>query len=222
MSTRTGLVFAGLLSAPLLGLLAACGERAAEPDLAAVDAATGAYKPCAACHGVSGEGNTALNAPALVNLDEWYLKRQLRNFGAGIRGTHADDLHGQAMAAQSAALTDAGQVEAIAAQIGSFPDIAPARTLNGDAGNGRDHYNMTCGACHGASGIGNEILDAPSLRGLDDWYLVRQYENFRSGVRGTHPDDRFGQQMQRMGHVLETADDVRDVAAYLAALPVDD
>ncbi len=218
MRTRTGLVFAGLL----LGALCACGKRAAELDLAAVDAATGAYKPCAACHGVNGEGNAALNAPALVNLDEWYLKRQLRNFGAGIRGTHADDLHGQAMAAQSAALTDDAQVTAIAAQIDAFPDTAPDKTVDGDVGNGRDHYNMTCGACHGAKGIGNKILDAPSLRGVDDWYLARQYENFRSGVRGTHADDHFGRQMQRMGHVLEPGDDVNDVVAYLTSLGIDD
>ncbi len=54
------------------------------------DAALGAasYAICDACHGQKGEGIFALNAPKLSGQDTYYLKRQLNNYKAGIRGTH--------------------------------------------------------------------------------------------------------------------------------------
>jgi cytochrome c553 len=40
-------------------------------------------------------------------------------------------------------------------------------------------------------------------------------------LRGTHADDLYGQQMQRMGKVLKSDQDIRDVAAYLTSLGID-
>ena len=37
--------------------------------------------------------------------------------------------------------------------------------------------------------------NAPRLAGMSDWYLARQLENFRQGIRGTHPQDFHGAQM---------------------------
>jgi cytochrome c oxidase subunit 2 len=125
------------------------------------------------------------------------------------------------MAAQAGLLPDEAAIEAVVAQIGSFDQYTPATTVKGDAARGRDFYSMTCGACHGPEAVGNEALNSPSLRGIDDWYLLRQYSNFRDGIRGSHAADAFGQQMQRMGQVLKTENDIRDVAAYLASLGID-
>jgi cytochrome c553 len=202
-------------------LLSAC-DSAKQPDEAAVAAASGSYKTCAGCHGVNGEGNVTLQAPALVNLDAWYLKRQIENFRAGIRGSDPKDTWGMQMAAQAALLADPAEVDAVVAQIASFDDVVPAVTVSGDAARGKDFYSMTCGACHGPDGEGNETLNSPSLRGLDDWYLVRQYGNFRDGLRGAHAEDRYGQQMQRMSKVLKSDQDIRDVAAYLASVGTGD
>ena len=210
-----------IFSVVALATLTACGQSA-EPDLEAMAAVEGAYKPCAACHGAAGEGNEALGAPTLVNLDDWYARRQLEHFRAGVRGSHPDDAFGQTMAAQSAALGDALDIDAVLAQIDGFPAVLPVTTVRGDIDNGRDNYNMVCGACHGPEGAGNELLESPSLTGIDDWYLARQYGNFRDGIRGTHEADRYGAQMQRMGHVLETDRDIADVVAYLASLEIDD
>ncbi len=201
-------------------LLQGC-ERTPQTDAAAVAAASGAYKTCAACHGAAGEGNEALNAPALVNLDSDYLARQLRNFRDGRRGTAKGDSWGSIMAAQAATLDDAA-IEAITAQVAGFPDRAPEATIEADIGNGRDYYNMVCGACHGPEGVGNPNLGAPSLRGIDDWYLARQYELFRDGQRGMHPEDLPGQQMQRMGQVLKDEAAIRNVSAYLQSLGLPD
>ena len=85
----------------ILLVLAACDNKSAQPDTAAMNAASGAYKSCAACHGAEGEGNVNLNAPALVNLDDWYMKRQLINFRDGIRGRHSEDIDGMVMATHS-------------------------------------------------------------------------------------------------------------------------
>ena len=203
-----------------LVFLSAC-EPNAQPDQAAMAAATGSYKTCAGCHGANGEGNASLQAPALVNLDNWYLKRQIENFRSGVRGSNANDTWGLQMAAQAAVLADDAEVDSVVAQIASFANTAPAVTVSGDIARGKDFYSMTCGACHGPDGVGNEALNAPSLRGLDDWYLVRQYGNFRDGLRGTHAEDLYGQQMQRMGQVLKSDQDIRDVAAYLTSLGID-
>jgi len=201
-------------------LLSAC-DSTSQPDQAAVADATGSYKTCAGCHGANGEGNASLQAPALVNLDSWYLKRQIENFRAGIRGSDPKDTWGMQMAAQAAMLADPAEVDAVVAQITSFDDTTPAVTVSGDVARGKDFYSMTCGACHGPDGVGNETLNSPALRGLDDWYLVRQYGNFRDGLRGAHAEDRYGQQMARMGKMLKSDQDISDVAAYLTSLGVD-
>ena len=56
------------------------------------DAVEGAklFQMCAACHGQSGEGSQNLNTPASAGQSQWYVKQQLNNFRAGIRGSHSD------------------------------------------------------------------------------------------------------------------------------------
>lgn len=53
-----------------------------------------------------------------------------------------------------------------------------------------------CTLCHGAKGQGNIAVSAPRLAGMEPWYLRRQLELFRSGIRGTHVEDLQGQEMQ--------------------------
>lgn len=211
-----------LLAAAMLIVLAGCEKQAPQLDVAAMAAASGTYKTCAACHGVSGMGNKVLQAPALVNLDKDYLRRQLENFRAGIRGRHPKDQWGQQMFTQASLLNDGTAVEAVVIQIGTFENAVPVATFEADTVRGKGLYDSTCGACHGPGAEGNVLLNAPSLRGIDDWYLARQYKNFRDGIRGTHEDDEYGQQMQRMGQVLKTEEDIRSVAAWLLSLGVDE
>ena len=72
------------------------------------DAARGAqaYVTCGVCHGPAGEGNEALAAPKLTDIQDWYQARQLRYFKDGIRGRGAGDIFGAQMAAMSTTLTD--------------------------------------------------------------------------------------------------------------------
>lgn len=64
----------------------------------------GLYQPCAACHGKDGQGNEAMNAPALAGQNDWYLLTQLKNFRAGYRGAHPQDTYGAQMRPMAQAL----------------------------------------------------------------------------------------------------------------------
>jgi cytochrome c553 len=61
-------------------------------------------------------------------------------------------------------------------------------------------------------------MNAPALAGREEWYLVRQLQNFKSGVRGTDPGDIYGLQMAPMAQVLPDSQAIEDVAAYLSSL----
>ena len=77
-----------------------------------------------------------------------------------------------------------------------------------------------CSQCHGPDGGGNPVALAPSIAGLDRWYVQRQLEKFRSGIRGAHPDDIAGLRMHPMALQLVKDGDLEAVAAYVASMPV--
>ena len=68
-----------------------------------------------------------------------------------------------------------------------------------------------CAGCHGENGI-SEMANTPSLAGQPDLYFQWQLVFFRSGVRKN----------EIMGPIAETLtnEDVRNLAAYYAALPL--
>ena len=61
-------------------------------------------------------------------------------------------------------------------------------------------------------------LNAPRMAGMDDWYLARQLENFKSGVRGAHPEDFYGEQMGFMARTLIDDQAINDLVAYINTL----
>lgn len=183
------------------------------------NAAAGAarYVVCANCHGQNGEGLTALNAPKLSGQSEWYLRRQLENYKAGLRGTHQDDLYGRTMAPMANALADDAAIADVVAHIRSLPDEPAPKTIEGDVENGAQLYRV-CAYCHGADGMGVQALNAPRAAGMTDWYLARQLQNFRDGVRGSHVNDFYGMQMGFMGRTLQNDQAISDLVAYINTL----
>jgi cytochrome c oxidase subunit 2 len=83
---------------------------------------------------------------------------------------------------------------------------------------GRQLYGL-CSQCHGDQGLGNEEYLAPAIAGLEKWYVLRQLEYFRSGVRGTHFDDIAGMRMRPMALTLRSQEDVEAVSAHVAGMP---
>ena len=177
------------------------------------------YAVCGACHGANGEGNIALNAPKLAGQEDWYLRRQLQYFKTGVRGTHPDDTFGQQMAPMAAVLATDAMVSNMAAYLANLPETPSAVTVaTGNAENGRALFEPTCGVCHSADGQGIWAVNAPALAGQTDWYLVRQLQNFKNGVRGTHPADEYGFQMNLMVTALKDDQAINDVVAYINTL----
>ena len=191
------------------------GEMQARP---AGDPALGAasYAVCAACHGAQGEGIETLSAPKLAGQDPRYLKEQLRKYKAGIRGTHQDDTYGKQMAPMAATLVTDALVDNVIAYIGTLPDTPAAATVDGDVEHGAKLYTV-CANCHGPDGRGI-AMNAPRQAGINDWYLLRQLENFKAGIRGGHPADLHGKQMGLMVRMLQDEQAMRDVVAYINTL----
>ncbi|CAA0116514.1 Alternative cytochrome c oxidase subunit 2 [Halioglobus japonicus] len=175
------------------------------------------YATCAACHGQQAEGNLAMNAPSLAILPDWYIARQIEHFKHGIRGANEADEYGRQMAPMANMLPDAAAIRNVNAYIATLEPVAATATLHGDPQRGASFYT-TCGACHGARAQGNSALQAPRLAGQDDWYLKRQLQNFRLGVRGAHDGDTYGHQMVLMARSLQNEQSINDLLAYLNTL----
>jgi len=76
----------------------------------------------------------------------------------------------------------------------------------------------TCVPCHGKDGLGNSELLVPSIAGLPRWYVERQLNNFKTSIRGAHPQDMDGARMRPMARSLYREGDVASVAEYVAGM----
>lgn len=70
-----------------------------------------------------------------------------------------------------------------------FPASVNAASLDIDS-------MQLCQSCHGADLEGNKMLGAPSISGMQEWYLYRQMKNYQTGLRGIHAEDLSGQVMR--------------------------
>lgn len=205
----------GLLVA-LSATLAACQVPA--PDKNSLAYSKELYDSCVQCHGENGEGNQAVGAPAIAGLERWYTKRQLRNFQKNYRGFHPEDLAGKRMQSMSRSMDTDEKIDIVAAYVASLPPTNPEPTLEGGNPQTGKIYFATCVQCHGANGKG--VLDefGPPLVGASDWYLLTQLQNFKGGLRGTHPGDVTGAKMRPFSMTLPTEQAMKDVIAYIRTL----
>jgi len=77
----------------------------------------------------------------------------------------------------------------------------------------------TCVPCHNSDGSGNPAIGAPNIAGMKQWYVERELEKFRSGVRGMQFNDVEGMRMRPMALSLSSDDDVKAVSRYVESLP---
>ena len=175
------------------------------------------FAVCSACHGAQGEGNVMLNAPKLAGQPDWYVKCQSKNFKHGIRGADASDAFGMQVAPMAATLVDDAAIANVAAYIASPAGFPAAGNGSRDSKRGEDFY-VTCQACHGAAGQGIWSMSAPRLSRVNDWYLVRQLQNYKQGIRGAHPSDLHGKQMRLVSGVLRDDQSINDTVAYINQL----
>ena len=178
------------------------------------------FQLCATCHGEQGEGNHLFLAPAIGGMPLWYLEGQLVKFREGGRGTHFDDLPGMRMRPMALSLrTEHGDdLKDVAAYVASLPVTKPVPTLaGGDAARGAAHYAV-CQACHGPAGQGVQATNGPPVANQSDWYLLSSLERFKSGVRGSAPNDPNGAVMRGMANILVDEQAMKDVIAHMTSL----
>ena len=177
------------------------------------------YDTCKPCHGVNGGGNQALGAPSIAGLPQWYLEAELNKFRSGLRGTHPSDMEGHRMRPMARSLNIEGDVTSVAQYVASLkPQPAMATLTGGNVASGEAKYTTVCTVCHGADAMGQEAMGAPTLLNQADWYMLRQLEKFKTGMRGADTLDVSGQQMAAMSAMLEDHQAMLDVLAYIHTL----
>lgn len=79
-----------------------------------------------------------------------------------------------------------------------------------------DEQYVHCTVCHGVQMMGNPVIGAPRLSGMDNWYVENQLRSFKKGWRGRHGDDLSSMEMRPMAAAL-TDEQIKEVAAFVAA-----
>ncbi|WP_394175174.1 c-type cytochrome [Thalassotalea litorea] len=178
------------------------------------------YQTCVACHGDNGQGNDALQAPALAGQYPWYLAQQLDNYNTGKRGTQAGDTAGMQMLPMAQLVADEKAKADVLAYVATFDVESDAKTeLDAETmRNGSRQYNSQCAACHGNNGKGNEALKSPNLTTLSADYLTRQLQNYKAGIRGYHQDDKYGRQMRMMANTISNDKNLKDIVSFIQTL----
>src|SRR5688572_30611903 len=121
------------------------------------------YTTCQVCHGDAAQGNRKMQAPALANVEGWYLYRQLMTVHNGVRGYLATDTLGYQMAAMARTLKDSVSISHVVAYIKTMPEVEIPSLVLGDIKKGERTYQSICGSCHGSGAKGNEKMNAPRL-----------------------------------------------------------
>lgn len=177
---------------------------------------------CIACHGAQGEGNAASGFPRLAGLDAGYMHSQLEAFATGKRTN--------AMMAPIAVALDATERKQVADYYGGLgrspgtvkPAVQQADVAAPPVGEpgaqlalkGRWENGLpACVQCHGSTGAGVGSV-FPALAGQSALYIENQLRAWQQGTRVPGP---LG--LMKVISDKLSADDVRQVAAYFAALP---
>jgi cytochrome c oxidase cbb3-type subunit III len=165
---------------------------------------------CALCHGATGEGYVADNAPALANTDflaaasDAYLRRAIEEGRPGTPMSAWSSAHGGPLAPE--------QVEDLVTFIRSWatePPIDLANvTVHGRREIGATLYSARCASCHGVNGEG---ISAPALS--NPVFLASASQGF---VRYTIEHGRRSTPMSGYGQLLDSAS-IDDLVAFVLA-----
>ena len=211
--------FVNRFMASLVGLLLFQFSQTAVADN--MERGKSLFKLCSTCHGAQAEGTKKLAAPALAGLPQWYIARQLTPFKHDVRGKEFKDVAGMRMRPMARTLSEQ-DIVAISEYIGSkFAEphsLKEKPVVIGNAENGKTLY-ATCMACHGPAGKGNKDMGAPPLVGMNDWYMMTQIKNFKTGIRGANAEkDPQGAMMAPMAQTLADDQAIKDVISYIKTL----
>ena len=128
------------------------------------------------------------------------------------------------MVPMAIALPDEQALEDVAAYIATLQSSNPPRSeTTGDPVKGMEEY-LQCTNCHGFRGQGYKgrkgetpLYDSPRLAGQHDWYIIRQLQNFRDGIRGV-TEDKPGNNMRARAITLTDDQTIKNIAAHISTL----
>jgi cytochrome c553 len=106
-----------------------------------------------------------------------------------------------------------GWVQSVEPRIARDREFTEGAWLEPDLKHGAELY-QTCAACHGPDGRGTSDGEIPAIAGQHGSVLLKQLTDFRH-------DQRWEERMRNFTdrHHLSGAQDLTDVAAYVASLP---
>jgi len=162
---------------------------------------------CANCHGTNGWGDEEKRVPAIAGLPAAYILRQIEAFRSDLR--HETRMHREAVIVE-------GDLAAAATIIAGMIPFRPILAGPADATNGEKILRELCAECHGPQGEGRAERGAPPLTGFQSWYVVDQVWKFRDFVRQGDAESLDSLKMHAIAYKTVSAEDVEDVAAYLA------
>lgn len=208
----------------VLGVVLAAPLAAAAADLENGREINGV---CAACHGELGQGGKKGEYPRLAGQSVKYLVRTLKSFKSRQRinipmfpyteERELPDKDIEDVAAYLASIELPTKPQAFKptddalTRLRKMESVVQIPRAPGDIDKGRALYDKECAACHGKDGGGRGSF--PALRGQYTNYLERQANLLIRGDR-PHDEEKAGEGILNQ----ITADDIRDVLAYVSTL----
>ena len=138
------------------------------------------FRPCATCHGSSGNGSDDGGIPRIAGQHFRVLVRQLVDY----RHEKRWDIRMEHFAGRKL-LTDSQSIADVAGYVALLSRDAPRNVGDGTlARHGAEVYARSCAECHGSHGEGENLSMTPRLAGQHYQYLLRQMYD---GVDGRRP-----------------------------------
>lgn len=162
---------------------------------------------CTICH----ENKEMQRGPNLYGLNSDYLLSQMQAFKQGVRGGNPKNKSAVLMGSVKNNLPATENMYALSEWISSQPSPAKVFNLKGNLEGGHI-LAQPCLACHNQKGP----FPVPDLLSLEPWYLLDQLRKFKSGLRGSHPEDKAGSLMRSSVQGLNDRD-LKKIVLYLQA-----
>jgi cytochrome c553 len=190
------------------------------PPAGNVEAGSQKAVVCTACHGPNGNSANP-EWPSLAGQNAAYIREQLNLFKAGQRNNPI--MYPLAMPLTDEDIADLSAYFAVQTPAGLEAD--PEHWKKGEtlyrAGD-RARQIPSCKACHGPVGRGNPGAGYPALQAQHSVYTIKQLTDYAAEQRYVDMEGKPAR--SRNGHMMTTiskrltADDMRDLAAYIQGI----
>ncbi len=205
LCTGLGLGFSTALGSPIPAIITG-DPTAGKPKTQA----------CASCHGDTGNSPQEMASnPKLAGQHEKYLIKQMIEFQKGAAGSRPNGI--MLGFVQNLSKQDIKDIAAYYAtqntSLGAVPVTSLALGQQIYRGGILNAGIPACGACHGAKGEGNALMNAPALSGQHPEYIVAQMQAFKGELRKNDPNAMMRDIAKKMSD-----EQIQALAQYVSGL----